>query len=196
VSRVDPESTGLNPAWRKSMVLASTGTTWQDGANLTEIQAARRLLIQDVKILEGIAPESGAYLNEVRLNCMPSHPHLLQPHFFFSPLRLRDTSSTGRNPSSALTTTNSEPSSTSTTRNHSSSFTKVSDQTSGTQTSSAKYETHRLVDPSLISCGPDKLDVDLCYILINSSTDARRRIYYTGRSAGDSIRESLCDHCS
>jgi len=121
------------------MVLASTGTTWQDGANLTEIQAARRLLIQDMKILEGIAPESGAYLNEVRLNHMPSHPHSLQPRFFF--FRLRDTNLTGRNHSSALTTISSEPSSGSTTRNRSSSFTKVLDQTSGTQTSSAKYET-------------------------------------------------------
>jgi len=139
VSRVDPESTGLNPAWRKSLALASIGTTWQEGANLTEIQAARRLLIQDMKILEGLAPESGAYLNEVRLNHIPSHPHSLQPHFLF--FRLRDTNSTGRNRSSALTTTHSEPSSGSTIRNHSSSFTKVSDQTSGTQISSAEYET-------------------------------------------------------
>ena len=67
MSRVDPESTGLNPAWRKSMVYATLGTGWQDGANLTEIEVARQRLIQDMKILEGIAPESGAYLNEVRL---------------------------------------------------------------------------------------------------------------------------------
>ena len=66
VSRVDPESTGLNPAWRKSLVYTTIGTIWQDGANSTEIQAARQLVVQDMKILEGIAPESGAYLNEVR----------------------------------------------------------------------------------------------------------------------------------
>ena len=40
--------------------------TWQEGSNLTEIEAARQLFIQDMKILEGIAPESGAYSNEVR----------------------------------------------------------------------------------------------------------------------------------
>jgi len=39
--------------------------TWRDGADLTEIEAARQVLIEDMKILEGIAPESGAYLNEV-----------------------------------------------------------------------------------------------------------------------------------
>ena len=81
VSRVDPDSTGLNPAWRKSLVLAALETTWQDGANLTEIQAARQLLVQNMKILEGIAPESGAYLNEVR-ESYTSHPQSLQPHFF------------------------------------------------------------------------------------------------------------------
>ena len=67
VSRVDPDSTGLNPAWRKSLAYTVIGTTWQDGANLTEIDAARQLLVQDMKTFEGIAPESGAYFNEVRV---------------------------------------------------------------------------------------------------------------------------------
>jgi len=81
VSRVDPESTGLNPVWRKSLILAAVGTIWQDGASLTEIQAARRLVVQDMKILEGIAPESGAYLNEVR-ESYGFRPHSLQSHLF------------------------------------------------------------------------------------------------------------------
>ena len=66
VSRVDPESMGLNPAWRNSLAYTTLGAGWQDGANLTEINAARQLLIHDMSILEGIAPESGAYFNEVR----------------------------------------------------------------------------------------------------------------------------------
>jgi len=57
----------INPAWRKSLVYTTLGTKWPEGANLTEINAARQLLIQDMKIIEGIAPGSGAYLNEVRL---------------------------------------------------------------------------------------------------------------------------------
>ena len=65
VSRVDPESTGLNPAWRNSLVYTALGTSWQGGANSTVIEGARQLLIQDMKIIEGIAPDSGAYLNEV-----------------------------------------------------------------------------------------------------------------------------------
>ena len=50
--------------------------TWQEGANLTEIEAARQLFIQDMKILEGIAPESGAYFNEVRVLRLPVVPRL------------------------------------------------------------------------------------------------------------------------
>ena len=64
---MDPDSTGLNPAWRNSLVLTAIGMTWQEGANLTEIEAARQPFVQDMKILEGIAPESGAYSNEVRV---------------------------------------------------------------------------------------------------------------------------------
>ena len=62
----------MNPAWRKSLVYTTIGTGWQDGANSTEIAAARQLLVQDMKILESIAPESGAYLNEVN-EYVPHH---------------------------------------------------------------------------------------------------------------------------
>lgn len=51
--------------------------------------------------------------------------------------RLRDTNSTGRNPSSVLTTISSGPSSSNTIQTPSSSFTKASDQTNGTRTSFA-----------------------------------------------------------
>jgi len=56
---------GLNPVWRDSLALTVLLTTWQDGASLTEIEATSQLLIEDMKILEGIAPESGAYFSEV-----------------------------------------------------------------------------------------------------------------------------------
>jgi len=64
VSRVDPESTGLNPVWRNSLIYTVVVATWQEGANETQIDAARQRLIQDMKVIEGIAPDSGAYLNE------------------------------------------------------------------------------------------------------------------------------------
>ena len=64
---MDPESTGLNPAWRNSLAYTTLGTSWEDGATVSQIEAARQLLVQDMKILEGIAPDSGAYLNEVSI---------------------------------------------------------------------------------------------------------------------------------
>ena len=48
------------------MVYTVVGGRWQQGANFTEINAVRQLIIQDMKIVEALAPESGAYLNEVR----------------------------------------------------------------------------------------------------------------------------------
>jgi hypothetical protein len=86
VSRVDPESTGLNPVWRNSLAYTVLSRSWQDGANSTEIAAARELLIRDMKILEAIAPESGAYLNEVKPShlCCISLQTLLNFFFFFS----------------------------------------------------------------------------------------------------------------
>ena len=139
VSRVDPESTGLNPVWRDSLVFTVLGTGWQDGANSTEIEAVRQVLIRDMKILEGIAPESGAYLNEVRISRLPT---TLQLRSFLHPVarRLRDTSSTGRNLSSAPTTTSSWTSSVNTTRNLFSLFIKVSGQTGGMKISFARSE--------------------------------------------------------
>ena len=72
---------GLNPAWRNSLAYTIIITSWEDGANLTEINAARQRLIQDMKTLEAIAPESGAYFNEVRF---PQRFTILrQTHFLF-----------------------------------------------------------------------------------------------------------------
>ena len=74
---------------------------------------------------------------------VPIHNPDSVPFFLNSSLRvrrLRDMNSTGRNPSSVLTTTNSERSSRNTIRTLCSSFTKVSHRMSGTQISSAKYE--------------------------------------------------------
>ena len=64
---------GLNPVWRSSLVYTTLGTGWEDGANITQINEARKGLVKSMKILEGIAPDSGAYLNEV---CISSYRHL------------------------------------------------------------------------------------------------------------------------
>jgi len=64
VARVDPDSTGLNPAWRKALVLTSAGFIWTDGMSSSEISALRAEFKQTMVKYESIAPNSGAYLNE------------------------------------------------------------------------------------------------------------------------------------
>ena len=110
---------------------------------MTEIEAARQLLIQDMKTLEGIAPESGAYFNEVRvprLFTVLRLSSLEKKNIPSRACRRRDMNSTGRDRSSGLTTISSERSSRSGIRIRCSSFTKASDRTSGTQISSAESE--------------------------------------------------------
>ena len=132
---------GLNPVWRNSLVLVDLGRSWREGAGLTEIEATRQLLVEDMRILEGIAPESGAYLNEVRVLHLFHGPPDSVLNSLSRALRLRNMNSTGRNRSSGLTTIRSEPSSRSGIRIRCSLCTKGSDQTSGTQISSVESET-------------------------------------------------------
>ncbi|RDX57545.1 FAD-binding domain-containing protein [Lentinus brumalis] len=67
VSKVDPSSTGLNPAWRKAVVHAVFGITWPDGASAEEIQQLRGSLESRLTRVRALAPDSGAYLNEASL---------------------------------------------------------------------------------------------------------------------------------
>ena len=41
VAKSDPESTGLNPAWRKALIHTVAGAGWADDAPLEEIEAAK-----------------------------------------------------------------------------------------------------------------------------------------------------------
>ena len=41
------------------------GGMWPEGSNLMEINAVRQLVIEDMKTIEALAPDSGAYFNEV-----------------------------------------------------------------------------------------------------------------------------------
>jgi Berberine and berberine like len=66
VSKVDPSSTGLNPAWRSALVLANFGESWDDGMPLDEIREKREHLKANIRALEELVPGGGSYFNEVR----------------------------------------------------------------------------------------------------------------------------------
>ena len=66
VSRVDPESTGLNPSWRKAIAEVYFTVSWEEGADAATILAAREELKNGTDILDQLTTDSGSYLNEVR----------------------------------------------------------------------------------------------------------------------------------
>ena len=48
------------------MAYTVIGGGWPEGANSTEINAVRQVIMEDMRIIEALAPDSGAYFNEVR----------------------------------------------------------------------------------------------------------------------------------
>ncbi|KAK1222573.1 hypothetical protein PQX77_014565 [Marasmius sp. AFHP31] len=64
VSQIDPDSAGLNPAWRGTLGPVITGVQWEEGASATEIQAQREALKQAIDILEGLEPGTGSFVTE------------------------------------------------------------------------------------------------------------------------------------
>ena len=65
VSRVDPDSVGLNPAWRNAVTHVYVGDSWADGTSAEEIQDIKEKLRGYNDILESLQPGSGTYFNEV-----------------------------------------------------------------------------------------------------------------------------------
>jgi hypothetical protein len=65
VSRVDPDSTGLHPAWRNALAYTLSAIVWADGTPSSEIDALRANFKKIMAQWESIAPDSCAYINEV-----------------------------------------------------------------------------------------------------------------------------------
>jgi hypothetical protein len=66
VNNVDPDAMGVLPAWRNSLAYTVIMMGWADGLSSSGIEALRTSFKVNMKKLEDLAPESGAYLNEVR----------------------------------------------------------------------------------------------------------------------------------
>lgn len=65
VSQIDPESAGVNPAWRKAVVEATCTVYWDEGASSKEIEGEIFQLKAWIKSLHDVSPNDGAYFNEV-----------------------------------------------------------------------------------------------------------------------------------
>ncbi|KAG5652218.1 hypothetical protein H0H81_005800 [Sphagnurus paluster] len=65
VSKVDPNSTGLNPAWRDAVGHVVFSDAWTEGQSASYINMIRQNLRQKIDIMDKVAPSSAAYFNEV-----------------------------------------------------------------------------------------------------------------------------------
>jgi len=64
VSKVDPNSAGINPAWRDAVVHITWGASWDDGTTADDIgKLATGLKEQEARI-RALTPTSGCYFNE------------------------------------------------------------------------------------------------------------------------------------
>ena len=70
MSKVDPDSTGLNPAWRSSLGIVEFGESWPEGSSASQIFAKRKNIVKNIEVIDKVAgPASATYFNEVRHDC-------------------------------------------------------------------------------------------------------------------------------
>jgi hypothetical protein len=76
VANADPDSTGLNPAWRKALIHVVWGTGWDEGTSTSEIKQLRAALSESLKNLTHLVGSS-AYFNEVRWEILVERTEIL-----------------------------------------------------------------------------------------------------------------------
>ncbi|OAX31836.1 FAD-binding domain-containing protein [Rhizopogon vinicolor AM-OR11-026] len=67
VSEIDPDSVGVNPAWRNAVLHATFGISWPEGASSQEVQEIIDGVTQVENQLRELTPISSAYFNEASL---------------------------------------------------------------------------------------------------------------------------------
>ena len=65
MSRVDPDSTGLNPSWRKALSEVYVVASWPQGSTADFIFQQIDEMKQSTLTLDQLTTDSGSYLNEV-----------------------------------------------------------------------------------------------------------------------------------
>ena len=62
---MDPDSTGLNPSWRKALSEVYVAASWPEGSTADFIFQQIDGMKQSTLILDELTTDSGSYLNEV-----------------------------------------------------------------------------------------------------------------------------------
>ena len=69
VSKVNPNSAGLNPAWRKAIGQVSASINWNEGTSTADINSLRKIAALNLELLDSISVDHAAYFNEVCHRC-------------------------------------------------------------------------------------------------------------------------------
>ncbi|KIK82228.1 hypothetical protein PAXRUDRAFT_724342 [Paxillus rubicundulus Ve08.2h10] len=67
VNQIDPDSAGLNPAWRNAVIETACGFYWQDGVSSAELEGMIDQLKVWIETMYDLTPDDGAYFNEASL---------------------------------------------------------------------------------------------------------------------------------
>ncbi|EKM61059.1 uncharacterized protein PHACADRAFT_156227 [Phanerochaete carnosa HHB-10118-sp] len=67
VSKIDPSTTGLNPAWREALIHVVFGSGWPEGASVDAINEVRAKIKKGEAAFRTLTPQGGAYFNEASL---------------------------------------------------------------------------------------------------------------------------------
>ena len=69
-----PVDNALNPAWRNTAIHMIVKASWEDDLSSSEVKQIHDRFTNKIGYaMRSVSPDSGCYINEVRLN------HLLQP---------------------------------------------------------------------------------------------------------------------
>jgi hypothetical protein len=63
VSKVDPDSTGVHPDWRKALAIIILSLPWKEGDPVSTIAGVKKRLRNGLDVLSGLG--RGTYFNEV-----------------------------------------------------------------------------------------------------------------------------------
>lgn len=69
VSKVNPDSAGLHPAWRKTIGELVTSISWNEGASTADINSLRKVAASNLELLDTLSVDHATYYNEVRHHC-------------------------------------------------------------------------------------------------------------------------------
>ncbi|KAF5336773.1 hypothetical protein D9758_016398 [Tetrapyrgos nigripes] len=67
VAQIDPDSAGVNPAWRKASAFFISAALWPEGVTVDEYRAIQQKLKDNLAILDSLAPGGGTYFNEASM---------------------------------------------------------------------------------------------------------------------------------